>query len=73
MCVHSAQNKETGTKFKRPECNVRLYASSCFAVHQTELHFEGPSYTKQKSGTQKHQLTLPLQSLNWYFSVAFSW
>jgi len=65
MCVCSTQNKETRTKFKCPECNVRLHASPCFEVHQTELHFGGPSDIKWKSGAQKHQLTLPLQLLNW--------
>ena len=51
--VCSAKNKETRTKFKCWECNIRLCATQCFKVHHTKLHFWGPNDTKmEKRNTQ---------------------
>ena len=37
--VNSTKNKETRTKFKYREYNIRLCATPCFAVYHTKLHF----------------------------------
>jgi hypothetical protein len=38
-CVCCAQNEETGTKFKCPECDVALCARPCFDLFHTKLYF----------------------------------
>jgi hypothetical protein len=40
-------------QFKCAERNVALWASTCFEVYHTKLHFWGPTYTKlEKQCTQ---------------------
>jgi hypothetical protein len=47
FCACSTKHKETGTKFKHPECNMRL----CLAPHHIKLHFWGPTSTKLRKWT----------------------
>jgi hypothetical protein len=40
------RQKQTRTKFKCWECNIRLCATHCFEVYYTKLHFWGSTDTK---------------------------
>jgi len=71
--VFSAKNKETRMKFKCQECNIGLFATPCFEVHHTELHFWGSADTKM----EKWNTQMSINTNHWNgwndISVVSSW